>query len=105
MRVPIGLAAALFAIADCGSSGSSGDAGTSYTCIMSNGAWICPGNVPLLQCPGNAANPINPGDPCSYDGGCFYCNRESVGIGCACNADGAGGKAWQCVGAGYACMP
>lgn len=86
--------------------GDAEDAGAEADiCVMSNGSWTCPGNTPSPQCPGNASNPINPGDQCSYDGGCFYCNRESAGIGCACNGDADGGRAWQCVGAGYGCMP
>ena len=96
---------AVVALVGCGNSGSDTDAGNSYTCVSNGGAWTCPGNAPSPQCPGNAANPINPGEPCGYDGGCFYCNRESVGIGCACNTNGDGGKVWQCVGAGYECMP
>jgi hypothetical protein len=98
-------AVAIPLVAGCGNSQSGADAADPYTCVMSGSAWTCPANAPIPQCPGNATSPINPGDPCSFDGGCFYCNRESAGIGCDCADDGDGGQVWRCVGAGFACMP
>jgi hypothetical protein len=94
------------ASADALSDATTGDApvDASSACVMNDGSWTCPGNGPSPQCSASSV-PINTGDSCSYDGGCFYCSRESAGISCTCNPDGDGGRAWDCVGVGYACTP
>jgi hypothetical protein len=95
--VLLGLVTALGSIGACTNGG--GVVPDGNTCVFSGGLWHCPGGgLAAQQCPVGGLPPY------CIDGGCFFC-QEGAGLGCGCVSDRDGGRAWQCVGTGYACQP